>query len=259
MPWALRNLWTGLLRAGLWIRLAFVDIQTIYRRSLFGLAWIAFSFGLFIFVKILIFGGISSVDTAFFALWVTVGYWVWTFLASGVIDGCNTFIVARGWILGTNLPLSVYIYQTLVRTVVKFAFALPVVVGVMLYFGYYPKLEWLWVIPGLLALVLNSIWVNMFFGSVAVRHRDLTHLMTAIMQVTFFLTPILYVPSQFGKRAVLFQYNPFTHYIAIVREPLINAEVPIFAWKVVGLITVIGWIGALIAYQRRGRAIPFWV
>jgi len=45
---AIKNLTQGAKMYPLWIRLAISDIHQIYRRSIIGIAWITFSFTLFI-------------------------------------------------------------------------------------------------------------------------------------------------------------------------------------------------------------------
>jgi len=75
MGWALRDFFAGAKSYPLWFRLALVDIQQIYRRSLFGLAWVAMSFGIFVFVKVFIFGQFAPVGSGYFAGWVAIGFW----------------------------------------------------------------------------------------------------------------------------------------------------------------------------------------
>jgi len=257
MNWALKNLWAGLKRYNLWSRLALTDIQQIYKRTVFGMSWVAFSFALFVIVKIIIFGSITSVDTSYFAIWLTLGFWVWTFIIASIVDGCNGFVHARSWILGTNLPLSIYIYQTSVKCIIRFIFAMPVVICLLIYFHWTPNINWLWALLGFVALVANGLWAQIFFASVCVKYRDITHLVISFMQVMFFVTPILYVPEQLGDKAYLLNYNPFTHFLAVVRDPIIHGTTPMLAWQVVGAFTLIGWMIALLTFQRMGRHVPF--
>ncbi|MGB6231518.1 MAG: hypothetical protein WBF53_15490 [Litorimonas sp.] len=259
MIWALRNIGSGLARVSLWSRLAFVDIEVLYKRSLFGLAWVALAFALFIFVKILIFGSITIVDERFFAIWLGTGFWLWTLFQSLVVDGSRTFLYARGWILGTRIPLSVYAIKVAARSLIRFSFSLPVIIALILVMRWTPTTDWLWSIAGLLVIILNGLWVTLFFGTVSSRYNDLIHLTQSVMQVTFFLTPILYVPEQLGENAYLLQYNPFTHFLAIIRDPILGNGLPILSWQVVGAITVVGWVLTLIAFSRMGRKIAFYI
>jgi len=79
------------------------------------------------------------------------------------------------------------------------------------------------------------------------------------MRVMFFLTPILYMPEQMGDKAYLLNYNPFTHFVALIRDPIVLGSFPYLAWIVVVAITIIGWISALTVFHIWGRRVPFWV
>ena len=257
MKWVFQTLWDGLKRHILWRKLAVTDIQQVYRRSLLGMAWIAFSFALFVGVKILIFGAIAPVDPGEFAIWLTVGFWIWMYIQASVIDGCITFINARPWIIGTNTPLSVYVYQTSTRVLINTLFSLPIVMAVLLFYKWPLTVNALWVIPGFLALIANGLWVQILFGSICAQYRDVYHFVGSMMRVMFFLTPILFMPEQLGDKAYLLNYNPFTHYLAIIREPIFSHQLPILSWQVVGSITLLGWILALMAFRKIGPYVAF--
>ena len=96
-------------------------------------------------------------------------------------------------------------------------------------------------------------------GILCTRFRDAAHLVQSIMNVALFLTPILYFPSQVGSKAFILNWNPFTHYIAIIRDPIIYGTQPILSWTVVVSMTIIGWILAIILLHIFRKRVVFWV
>ncbi|PHR56058.1 MAG: hypothetical protein COA47_13280 [Robiginitomaculum sp.] len=259
MIWAFKNLAAGAVRWPLWTRLAVADIQQTYRRSFIGMAWITFSFAMFIGVKILIFGSISAADNDLFAAWLSIGFLIWAYVAGNVTDGCNVFINARPWILGTKMPLSVFVYQSLTRHLINLAYSSLVIIVLLWVLKWQlTSVAW-WAIPGMLVLVLNAWWVQIFLGVLSSRHRDLIHLVQSGMRVLFFITPILYMPDQLGGNAFLLTYNPFTHFLAIVRDPIVLGTIPSASWMVALGFSVFGWILAILTLQFWGRRVPFWV
>lgn len=255
--WALANQWDGLRRFSLWNRLAWTDLQRLYRRSLFGLLWLALSFGMFVAAKIFVFGSIATVDPAEFSIWLTIGFWLWMYISGATIEACNSFVAARSWILGTSLPLSVHVYEMVVKSVIRFAFVLPVIGLILFVLRWTPSLDWLWFVPGFFVFILNTVWAGFLLGTLSARYRDLIHFVTALMRVFFFLTPILYMPQQLGENAKYLVYNPFTHYLAIIRDPIMGYGVPVLSWIVVGAITLGGSLLALLVYQKAGRSVAF--
>ncbi len=255
----LKSFFSGFLNVPLWWRLAWADMNQIYRRSIIGIFWISISFIMFIGVKIFIFGEIAGLDTAMYSLWVTIGYAIWTFITASVTDGCNVFVTSRSWILGTQLSLGTFVAENIMRHLIGFGLVSLVSLALLVFHSWDQSWVTLTIIPGFLILVLNSMWVHIAFGILCTRFRDLLHLVRAIMHVMFFVTPILYLPQQLGPKAFIMDFNPFTHYLAIIREPLVNGAVSSLAWIVVTCITIIGWALALYLVKTRSKNLAFWI
>jgi ABC-2 type transport system permease protein/lipopolysaccharide transport system permease protein len=54
-------------------------------------------------------------------------------------------------------------------------------------------------------------------------------------------------------------FNPFFHFLDIVRAPLLGDSVMTITWVFVGLSTVFGGIIAAALYRYQARSIPMWV
>lgn len=255
------SFFSGFKNAPLWWRLAWADLNQLYRRSLLGIFWISVSFVMFIGVKLFIFGQVlgEGIDMRMYALWVTIGYAVWQFIMHSVNDACTVFVKSKSWILGTNLSLGTFVAQNITRHLISLLMVSLISLAAIIYLQY--KQGWVtWtIIPGFLFLILNSIWVHIVLGILSTRFRDVIHMVKAIMHVMFFLTPILYLPRMLGPKAFIMDYNPFTHFLAIVREPIVNGRISELAWQVVIAITIGGWLLALYLLKTRSRNLVFWI
>ena len=115
-------------------------------------------------------------------------------------------------------------------------------------------------------LVVNGVWVAMFFGMVATRFRDVAPLLEALVQLLFYVTPIVWttrtLKEQGGvveKRAMLAEINPLFHYLEIVRAPLIDEPLATYHWGIVIACTVAGVLITLLAMKRWRFRVPYWV
>jgi ABC-type polysaccharide/polyol phosphate export systems, permease component len=90
----------------LWSNLALEDLRDRYRRTVLGLMWIVASFALFVLVKVLVFGQLTAASRAEFGVYVTLGFGLWAFINSMVMDACTAYMHARPWILAICDPLS---------------------------------------------------------------------------------------------------------------------------------------------------------
>jgi ABC-type polysaccharide/polyol phosphate export permease len=79
------------------------------------------------------------------------------------------------------------------------------------------------------------------------------------MRLLFFATPILWMPPPGSFLDRVAQLNPISHFIAIVRDPLIHDTVPMLSWVVVLVITAIGVPAGVLCYARTRDKIVFWV
>lgn len=242
-----------------WLGLAWADWRRRYRRSLLGASWVFVSFALFIGVKVLIFGAMSRQEIGFFTIWLSVGFLAWTYIGSNIVEGCNVFIASSRWIKGARLPYLIYIYQSVVRNIIQFALSAGVVLIALIFVP--PPKGWM-ALSALLALpvyVLSAIWVQLLLAVICARYRDLVHLSQTAVRLLFFLTPILWVPEDFGAFGQYAVYNPFTHYLAILREPLISGAFPVLSWLIVLSITLVGVVAAGCVFALNRKRIVFWV
>jgi lipopolysaccharide transport system permease protein len=81
------------------------------------------------------------------------------------------------------------------------------------------------------------------------------------MQVAFFLTPVMWLPSALtGRLAFLLEIlNPFASFLAVIRDPLLGQTPPLASWAIVLAITVPGWGLAFAMFARFRSRITYWL
>jgi ABC-type polysaccharide/polyol phosphate export permease len=94
-----------------------------------------------------------------------------------------------------------------------------------------PTAAWIFVVPALVLATLFSAGLSVLFSSLTVFYRDMRHLVDILIQVWFYLTPVLY-PASFleklpypGLRWAL-QANPATPIIRCFQVPLYEGRAP---------------------------------
>lgn len=252
--------WRSAFRqSALWTNLALEDLRDRYRRTALGLAWIIASFALFVAVKVVIFGQLSTVSTAEFGLFVTLGFGLWSYINSMVTDACTAYMHSRPWILGTATPYPVFILQAVFRNWIVFGLIM-LVMGMALLWKSTP---WtgaaLWVLPGLLVYLISSLWLAAILAPLCARYRDLYHSVQTGMRLIFFATPILWMPGSSGRLAMLADANPISHFVAIIRDPLMYNHVPLGSWTIVLSINAIGIVAGVAVYALTRRYIAHWI
>jgi ABC-type polysaccharide/polyol phosphate export permease len=246
-------------RHPLWCALALEDLRDRYRRTSLGLAWVVLSFGAFVVVKVTIFGQLSTASPAEFAMFVIIGFGLWTHISSLVLDSCTAYIHSRPWILAASVPYPVFLLQAVYRNWLVFALIGVVMIGSL----FWKPTPWtpamLWALPAIVVYAINSVWIAAVLAPVCARFRDAHHLVQTVMRLLFFATPILWMPAPGSFLDRVAQLNPISHFIAIVRDPLIHDTVPAVSWVVVLAITAIGVPAGVLCYARTRDKIVFWV
>jgi ABC-2 type transport system permease protein/lipopolysaccharide transport system permease protein len=175
-----------------------------------------------------------------------------------ILDGTRTFIDAEPMIRQITAPVSVYAFRTVWSNLIIFAHNIWIFLVIAIWFGIYPGASVLLVIPALGLLLLNGMWVGLLLGLFGVRFRDVPLIVGSIVQVMFFITPIIWKPEMLPGRALILDLNPFYHFVEIVRGPLLGQPPSLENWVFALVITLFGWLVALFFYAAYRWRIPYW-
>jgi ABC-2 type transport system permease protein/lipopolysaccharide transport system permease protein len=129
----------------------------------------------------------------------------------------------------------------------------------MIVFLGFPGWTFFMVIPGIVVVILNGVWMGMLFGLTSARFRDVPQIAASITQVLFFITPIIWMPDMLPDRALLLDMNPAFHLLEIVRAPMLGALPDVESWFIAGTTTVLGWLVAITVYTIYRWRIAYWV
>ena len=230
----------------LWLQLGWQDIKQRYRRSTLGPFWITIATGVMAVALGLLYSLLFKEELSYFLPHVTLGLILWGFIAGCIQDGAQVFIANEGLIKQLPAPLSVHVYRLVWRQTLFLAHNMIIYIIMLIIFR--PHLGWdaLLFFPALLLFLLNGVWVAMFFGIISTRFRDVAPLVDSLVQLCFYMTPIvwtthtLYANETMSQRARLAEINPLYHYLEIIRSPLMGIDVPAYHWYIVLGFTVVG-------------------
>ena len=259
---AFEDLRDGLRNWELWGRLAVLDVKRRYRRTVIGPFWSALSLGIFVALMGSVGGGLWKRDLSVYLPFLASGMVVWIMISSIINESAMLFVSAGNLIRQTRFDYSVLVYSHVWRHLILFLHNASIYVLVVLLFA--PKMllapAVLLIVPGLIFVMATGAWVALLVGAVCVRFRDVRHLLTSVMQILMFVTPLFWPEDllEGTRRFVFVELNPLYHFINIVRAPLLG-KVPAFSsYVVVGVVTVIGWALTYAFFSRFRRRIPFW-
>jgi lipopolysaccharide transport system permease protein len=240
--------------------LAWLDIRLRYRGSMLGPLWLTLSTGIMVGALGYLYAGIFHTDIHDYLPYLALSLVLWGFLASVVGESCSAFTDSEGIVRSVRMPFFLFAVRLLIRNVIVLGHNVLVIVVVFAVFRVWPTWFALLSIPGLLLWAIDSLAVVLLLGTFCARYRDILPIVSSVIQIAFFMTPVIWKPEQLGSGQALLWLNPFFDLLEIVRAPLLGA-MPIVHhfWLGAGVFSVVLWVLAWGLFARvRGR-IAFWL
>ncbi|MDH5535711.1 MAG: ABC transporter permease [Betaproteobacteria bacterium] len=256
---ALKDLREGIGSIYLWPMLGWQEIRQRYRRSVLGPFWITISTGAMIAGMGPLYGRLFGLDISTYIPYLTVSFVTWLLIANLINDCCGAFINAEGFIKQIKLPLTVHILRVVWRNLIIFTHNLLIVILVLAF--YKPPVGWVMLLIPLAVLVIaiNGVWIGLLFGLLCARFRDIPLVVGSVVQVAFFLTPVMWKADTLGKHKWAADVNPFYHFLEIARAPVVSGTAGALSWVIVLAITITGFVLTLAVFSRYRARIAYWV
>ena len=159
------------------------------------------------------------------------------------------------------IPLFVHILRVLWRNLLILAHNILILPLVLLVVGKGIGLEALLAILGLLLVALCLSWLAFLFAMLCARYRDLAQIVASVLQVAFYVTPIIWMPSVLLDRmgATFLKFNPFYHLLDVIRAPLLGVVPSLTSWLVVLVVAIVGWGFTLLVFSRLRHRVAYWL
>eukprot|EP00435_Cladocopium_sp_Y103_P077033 s1_g772.t1 len=210
-----------------WGFLAWLEIVQQYRRSALGPFWITLTTAGYIFALILVFTILFDIRSEEYAPWVAIGVISWNFITASLGDAGTILLNRKQLLMHRQLSHNGLVLASVMRWSINLLHQLPIYVGVMIYFQIPLTPYSVLILVTLPALIIILHPICLIIAYASTRLRDIPPLVSAILTPLFFVTPVMWVPTQLGDKAWIADLNPFSAMIALIREPLLGNPVPL--------------------------------
>ncbi|HEX4367464.1 MAG TPA: ABC transporter permease [Rhodopila sp.] len=258
--WALADIAGGLKLWRLAWTLGWLDIRLRYRGSMLGPFWLTISTGVMVGALGVLYSTLFKINVHDYLPFLALSQVLWGFLAALVSEACTAFTEAEGVIRSVRMPFFVFAIRTLIRNAIALAHNIVVIVVVFAIFSVWPHREAVLAIPGLLVWAVDALALTLLLGGFCARFRDIQPIVNSIMQIAFFMTPVIWKPDQLGpSRIAELAINPFFDLLEIVRGPILGSSIATTTWiGAFGYSAVLCAISWAFFVRARGR-VTFWV
>jgi ABC-type polysaccharide/polyol phosphate export permease len=202
------------------------DLKARYRGSVLGFFW---SFVnplllllVYTFVFTVVLPGVRPPELDPFALFMFCGILPWTWFSSSLLESSNVLITGSNLIRKVLFPAEVLPIVTVFAGLAHFCLGLPILAAFLIYYRVpvvLTDLMWFPVIV-LIQLVL-TLGLALLLSALTVHFRDIRDLLTNLLTLWFFATPIIYPMSMVSESMQRYlNLNPFTPIVVSYQEVL---------------------------------------
>lgn len=254
-PWAYRHLILNFARR---------DLKARFKGTVLGWLWALAVPITTVIIYTVVFGLVfratpppmGNGDTGHYAVWLLVAIVPWAFFLNSVNTGPVALLGNGPLLQKVYIPAFVPPFASTVAVMVQSAIELGVVIVVLMMFA---NVSWTYLLLPFL-IVLFVVFTGCVATALAILNvyaRDLSQLVAVVLQLLFFVTPILYpedlIPQEWNgiPVAAIFDANPLAAYIGAFRDLVYGLTVPSPAVWLYMLAWAAAAVGALFVVYRR--------
>ena len=239
--------------------LGMLDIRLRYRGSVLGPFWLTISTGAMVSAMGVLYSELFHISLHEYLPFLTVSLVLWGFIATLFAEACTGYTVNEAMIRAIRIPFALYAARTVLRNLLVLAHNIVVVVAVDLFVWTGPGIDGFLALPGLALWLIDAFAITVLLGALCARFRDIPPIVASVVQMAFFVTPVLWKPQLVGPYQWLLPVNPFYDLLEVIRGPLLG-EIPNATTWLAALGYSILLCGAswFLFARVRGR-IAFWI
>jgi lipopolysaccharide transport system permease protein len=239
--------------------LAWQDIKQRYRRSTLGPIWLTLSSGVQMLTMSMLTSFLFNAPIQKSVPFVCAGMLFWGLITQMINEGAMLFVSTSSYITQIKRPFTIFVVQVIWRNAIVAAHNAVIYILVAMIFVVIPSSSiFLWPFGFILDMICIS-WMVLICAIVSARYRDIPLIIQNILNIAFWLTPLMYFPEQLGPKRYIADYNPITHMIALLRAPLLGEAPTLNDWLVVLILAVVGWVGTFLFFARYRARIVYWM
>jgi ABC-type polysaccharide/polyol phosphate export permease len=259
----LNDLTTSLKHYHFWLYGAWLDLVLRYRSTFLGPLWVTATTGMFVLMVGTLYGQVlMRAHTADYFVHLAIGFVAWNFISTVITSSCNLFVNNRTTILDTACTLTDFVLKLLTYRFLYVVHNVVVIIATFLFTGAEAHVAGLVLLITVPLVLLHFVWVSTVFAVLGSRFRDIGEIVSPILRLFFFITPIIWVAREHARGPLvdaLLYFNPFYYVLEVIRTPLIYGEIPWFEILVLAVALPFGFALAELIYGRTRPYVVLWI
>lgn len=237
----------------------FNTLRTRYRRSVLGFLWSLLNPFFSMMVMAVVFSVVFRLEFKNFSMYVFSGLIPWSYISACLIGGTQALINAEGFLKKVYVPKMIFPMMVVTVETVNLFFSVVSMSLLALLFG--APISWHIVLLPLAIVIafLFNLGLVLIVSIVTIYFRDLTHILTVVLQALFYLVPIVYPLDVFPESTRrLFLLNPFYYFINLFRKTIYSQEVMVWQdWLIPLALAVVSLSIGIVILKAQDREVVY--
>ena len=254
--WKMVNLKELFLYRELIYFLTWRDLKVRYKQTILGVAWAVIQPVMTMVVFSIFFGGLAKVpsDGIPYPLFSIAGLLPWHLFENSIRNAGKSLVANRNMITKIYFPRIIMPLSSVFACVVDFFVALPILIVMMIVYGYHVNIYILLIPYYLLLTAMTAFGVSLWFSAMDVMYRDVGIIIPFITQIWMYITPIAYGSTLITdpKWAFLYNLNPMVGVVNGFRSAFLGVynHIPFQSMIFSALISLIILVSGLFYFRR---------
>jgi lipopolysaccharide transport system permease protein len=241
-----------------WRALAAGDIRSKYRRTMLGPWWITATNAFTALIMGLVAGRFLGADMKTYLPNFMISMTIWNFISSSLSESCYTMINAGGMIKAVNMPILIHVMRMVHRNLIIFLHNSAIIPIIWLVYPWHIGIQSLLAPLGLLIVYVAVVSGSVVVSMICVRYRDVPPVMTSVLQLLFFVSPIIWSPEHIKGGELFVALNPVAYLLAVTRDPIMGSSPHLMSWIGALLFVAIATMVMAFIYTRYRSRVVYW-
>lgn len=205
------------------------DIKVKYKQTVLGVLWAILQPFLLMVVFTLFFSKGLNIpsDNIPYPIFVFSGLLLWNIFSQGLTNAANSMVQNANIIKKIYFPRLIIPMSSILVALFDFLMAFMIYIGILIYYKHPVSINILIYLPaGIFITVLSTFGLGCWIAALNVKYRDFRYTIPFLIQLLFFLTPVIYPVSiiQYEWAETFLSINPMAGAIELVRSSVTGSS-----------------------------------
>ena len=205
------------------------DIKVRYKQTGLGVAWAVLQPLLTMVIFTVFFGGLAKIpsDGVPYPLFVLAALLPWLLFAEGLTRSTTSMVTNANIMTKVYFPRLIMPLSSIISPLVDFGVSFIILLAMMVYYGYAPTINIIFLPLFLLLALATSLGVGLWLSALNVKYRDFQYTVPFLIQIGMYASPVVY-PSSLVPASLRVWYglNPMAGVIEGFRWALLGTGTP---------------------------------